>query len=47
MRSGQVVVRSVLQLTVSADHRVTDGVGAAQFLVDVKRLLESPLRRLL
>ncbi|MDQ7800260.1 MAG: dihydrolipoamide acetyltransferase family protein [Armatimonadota bacterium] len=47
VRSGQVVVRSVLQLTVSADHRVTDGVGAAQFLVNVKRLLENPVRLLL
>lgn len=47
VRSGQVVVRPVLQLTVSADHRVTDGVGAAQFLVEVKRLLENPVRLLL
>ncbi len=47
VRSGQVVVRPVLQLTVSADHRVTDGVGAAEFLVEVKRLLENPVRLLL
>lgn len=47
VRSGQVVVRPVLQLTVSADHRVTDGVGAAQFVVEVKRLLENPVRLLL
>jgi pyruvate dehydrogenase E2 component (dihydrolipoamide acetyltransferase) len=47
VRAGQVVVRPVLQLTVSADHRVTDGVGAAQFLVEVKRLLENPVRLLL
>ncbi|MER3456665.1 MAG: hypothetical protein C4304_07250 [candidate division GAL15 bacterium] len=43
VRSGQVVVRPVLQLTVSADHRVTDGAGAAEFLVEVKRLLENPI----
>jgi pyruvate dehydrogenase E2 component (dihydrolipoamide acetyltransferase) len=47
VRSGQVVVRPVLQLTLSADHRVTDGAGAAQFLVEVKRLLENPVRLLL
>ncbi|MCS7236059.1 MAG: dihydrolipoamide acetyltransferase family protein [Armatimonadota bacterium] len=47
VRSGQVVVRPVLQLTVSADHRVTDGVGAARFLTDVKGLLENPARLLL
>lgn len=47
VRSGQVVPRPVMQLTVSADHRVTDGVGAARFLVEVKRLLENPVRLLL
>jgi len=47
VREGQVVVRPVLQLTVSADHRVTDGVGAAEFLAEVKRLLENPLLLLL
>ncbi|GBD30692.1 Dihydrolipoyllysine-residue acetyltransferase component of pyruvate dehydrogenase complex [bacterium HR32] len=47
VREGQVVVRPVLQLTVSADHRVTDGVGAAEFLAAVKRLLENPLLLLL
>lgn len=43
VRDGQVVVRPVLAITVSADHRVTDGVGAAEFLVEVKRLLENPI----
>ncbi len=44
---GQVVARPILQLTVSADHRVTDGVGAAEFVAEVKRLLENPLLLLL
>ncbi len=47
VRDGQVVVRPVLQLTVSADHRVTDGAGAAEFVAEVKRLLENPLLLLL
>jgi pyruvate dehydrogenase E2 component (dihydrolipoamide acetyltransferase) len=47
VREGQVVVRPILQLTVSADHRITDGVGAAEFLAEVKRLLENPLLLLL
>jgi pyruvate dehydrogenase E2 component (dihydrolipoamide acetyltransferase) len=42
-RDGQVVVRPIMEMTVSADHRVTDGVGAAEFLVEVKRLLENPV----
>ncbi len=47
VREGKVVVRPVLQLTLSADHRVTDGAGAAEFLGEVKRLLENPLLLLL
>jgi pyruvate dehydrogenase E2 component (dihydrolipoamide acetyltransferase) len=42
-RDGQIVVRAILEVTISADHRVTDGVGAAEFLVEVKRLLENPI----
>lgn len=42
-RGGQVVVRPIMEITVSADHRVTDGVGAAVFLTEVKRFLENPV----
>jgi pyruvate dehydrogenase E2 component (dihydrolipoamide acetyltransferase) len=31
-----------MQMTISADHRVIDGVVAARFLQDVKRVLENP-----
>jgi pyruvate dehydrogenase E2 component (dihydrolipoamide acetyltransferase) len=47
VRDGQVVVRAILEVTVSADHRVTDGVGAAELVVEVKRLLENPILLLL
>jgi len=43
VRSGQIVVSNVMKLTLSADHRVTDGAEVAKFLVEVKRLLENPL----
>jgi pyruvate dehydrogenase E2 component (dihydrolipoamide acetyltransferase) len=43
VRDGQIVVRPIVEITVSADHRVTDGVGAAEFLVEVKRFLENPV----
>ena len=42
VRDGQVVVRRVLQATISADHRAVDGAGAARFLGTLKDLLESP-----
>ena len=37
-----VEVRPMISLTLSADHRVVDGVVAARFLVDLKTGLESP-----
>ncbi|MCC7018698.1 MAG: 2-oxo acid dehydrogenase subunit E2 [Ardenticatenales bacterium] len=40
---GAVVVRSVMKVTLSADHRVVDGASAAAFLVTLKQLLEHPL----
>ena len=41
--SDEVVARHLMMLTLSADHRVTDGAEVAQFLNEVKRLLEQPL----
>ncbi|HYM70286.1 MAG TPA: dihydrolipoamide acetyltransferase family protein, partial [bacterium] len=43
VRDGEIVARPIMSLTVSVDHRVTDGVGAATFLAEVKRLLEHPV----
>lgn len=42
VRNGQLTVATTMQVTISADHRVTDGAEAAQFLGEVKRLLENP-----
>ncbi|MCS6841614.1 MAG: 2-oxo acid dehydrogenase subunit E2 [Roseiflexus sp.] len=41
--SDEVVAKHLMMLTLSADHRVTDGAEAARFLNEVKRLLEQPL----
>jgi pyruvate dehydrogenase E2 component (dihydrolipoamide acetyltransferase) len=43
VRNGALHPRPVLRMTVAADHRVTDGAGAAQFLATVQHLLEHPL----
>lgn len=42
VREGQIVIRTMMNMTLSGDHRVTDGAEAAQFLNEVKRLLENP-----
>ena len=42
VRDGAVVVRRVMTATLSSDHRVVDGVGAARFLDTLKGLLEAP-----
>jgi pyruvate dehydrogenase E2 component (dihydrolipoamide acetyltransferase) len=41
--NGEVVLRQVMRLTLTADHRVVDGALAAQFLGTVRGLLENPL----
>ena len=43
VEDGQVVVGNRMRLTLSADHRVLYGADAAQFLRELKRLLEEPL----
>ncbi|HZQ16067.1 MAG TPA: dihydrolipoamide acetyltransferase family protein [Gaiellaceae bacterium] len=41
-RDGQVVVRPMLTLTLTVDHRAVDGAAGADFLRTVKQLLEDP-----
>lgn len=43
---GQVVIRPMMYVALSYDHRVIDGKDSVSFLVRVKRLLESPLELL-
>ena len=47
VREGELAVGQVMKATLSTDHRVADGAEAARFLVEVKKLLESPFRLLL
>jgi 2-oxoglutarate dehydrogenase E2 component (dihydrolipoamide succinyltransferase) len=44
---GQVVIRPMMYLALSYDHRVVDGQGAVTFLVKVKEHVEDPQRLLL
>ena len=43
----QVVVRPMMYLALSYDHRIVDGQGAVTFLVRVKEAIEDPQRLLL
>ena len=45
--NGQIVIRPMMYLALSYDHRIVDGKGAVTFLVRVKELLEDPARALL
>ncbi len=47
VRDGEIVIRQLMNLTVSADHRATDGATVAQFLVELKNLLQNPFKLLL
>ncbi|HEX8035765.1 MAG TPA: dihydrolipoamide acetyltransferase family protein, partial [Ktedonobacterales bacterium] len=46
VRNGQVVVRDLMKVTLSVDHRALDGAVAARFLQELKRLLEQPMAML-
>lgn len=43
VRDDQVVVRQVMRVTMSCDHRVIDGATGAKFLQTFKKILENPL----
>ena len=44
---GQIVIRPMMYLALSYDHRIVDGQGAVTFLVKVKEAIEDPQRLLL
>ena len=45
--NGQVVIRPIMYVALSYDHRIIDGRESVGFLVRVKQLLEDPARLLL
>jgi pyruvate dehydrogenase E2 component (dihydrolipoamide acetyltransferase) len=47
VKDGQITIGQVMKATLSTDHRVADGAQAAQFMGEVKHLLESPASLLL
>jgi pyruvate dehydrogenase E2 component (dihydrolipoamide acetyltransferase) len=47
VRNGEIVVRSMMNVTMSCDHRVIDGATGAKFLQTFKQMLETPAMMLL
>jgi len=42
VRNGEIVIRSIMHVTMSCDHRVIDGATGAKFLQTFKQMLEEP-----
>jgi pyruvate dehydrogenase E2 component (dihydrolipoamide acetyltransferase) len=42
VRAGQIVIRQLMNLSISVDHRIADGYDGAMLLQEVKTLLEDP-----
>jgi 2-oxoglutarate dehydrogenase E2 component (dihydrolipoamide succinyltransferase) len=47
VRDGQIVIRPIMYVALSYDHRIIDGKDSVGFLVKVKQILENPERLLL
>ncbi len=47
VRNGEIVVRNMMNVTMSCDHRVIDGATGAKFLQTFKQMLETPAMMLL
>ena len=44
---GEVVVRPIMALCLTIDHRIVDGMNGAKFMVDLKHLIENPMELLI
>ncbi len=42
-RDGEIVIRPIMKVSLTADHRVIDGLTGAKFMSDLKAALEDPL----
>ena len=42
-RDGEIVIRPIMKVSLTADHRVIDGLTGAKFMTDLKAAMEDPL----
>lgn len=47
VRDGEIVIRQIMHVTMSCDHRVIDGATGAKFLQTFKQMLENPILMLM
>ncbi|MGI8789094.1 MAG: pyruvate dehydrogenase complex dihydrolipoamide acetyltransferase [Pyrinomonadaceae bacterium] len=47
VRDGEIVIRNIMNVTMSCDHRVIDGATGAKFLQTFKQILENPVLMLM
>jgi 2-oxoglutarate dehydrogenase E2 component (dihydrolipoamide succinyltransferase) len=45
-RNGEIVIRPMMYLALTYDHRIVDGQGAVTFLKRIKDVIEEPMRML-
>ncbi len=43
VRNGEIVIRPIMMLTLTADHRVVDGLEGAKFMKTLKEAIENPI----
>ena len=44
--NGEIVIRPIMSLGLTIDHRVVDGMAGAKFMKDLKALIEDPISML-
>lgn len=47
VRNGEAVIRPMMKVGLTSDHRIIDGLGASKFMTDLKDLIENPLSLLI
>ncbi len=45
--NGEAVIRPIMKVSLTSDHRIIDGLTAAKFMTDLKALMENPLSLLI
>ena len=44
---GELVVRPIMKMSLTSDHRIIDGLTAAKFMTDLKAVMEDPITLLI